>query len=296
MKYNFSVYFIIGITCVILFLSIVTVVPMFTSDVDHGVVQQIDRVNGEHIARTNVSSVTNSTSEFNNTVGDKKIEPELSSGGSGTSSANSAVESILSRSPEFKGKAHILATVYSLCIDKYGYMLTIGIMGHINGEGSPGIVQFGHTVPKWDGSSPATSSASKPLYVRTQANIDAVRACGHPGNNTGFGMCQWTWYDRIPPLCDEYQKQLSSSGGQLSDQNLLDAEVNFFPWWIEHATPSYLQVFKSSSSYYLAGYNFCRYIGMNNALVASHEATFRKRGNYAEQISKLLEDGGFQHN
>lgn len=274
-------------------LSIVIIVVSFTmvlfkSDAHYKVDDALSQKDTAMIARTQVQSVAKAMNSEDINI------PGIT--GLTSSEADPEVERILASNPNYADKAHILATVYGMCIGTYGYKLTVGIMGHVQGEGSPGLVQYGHTIPNWNGSGSETSSASHQLYITTQANVNAMRACSdNPSNQHGFGMCQWTYAPSVRSLSKKYQEALDA-GKDLTDPNVrLEIEVGYFPTWVDEHSANYKRIFLNSSSFYEAGYNFCRYIGQNNYQPESHEPTFRKRGRFAEEINDMLTAAGFQH-
>lgn len=137
------------------------------------------------------------------------------------------VYSKLKASSTFAAKAETLAYVYDLIEPTYGSDAAIGIMANIFCEGKPGLVQYGKSVPNWDGDGKASreSKPSNGLFVRTHANINAVEALGNNKNNkTGVGMIQWTYYTYMSPLANKYRQFCTTE--PFSDSDLLKAELD----------------------------------------------------------------------
>lgn len=127
----------------------------------------------------------------------------------------------------YASKAEALAGVYGCIEPKYGSSAAIGIMANVWHEGTPGVVQFGKTVPNWDGNgNPGKSTNDSPLYIRQAVNVDAMEALygEHNPKDIGFGIIQWTYYTYLPTLARHYRAVCTTE--PYSNSSLLSAELN----------------------------------------------------------------------
>lgn len=108
----------------------------------------------------------------------------------------------------FVSKAEALAAVYETIEPVYGHKAAVGIMANVWHEGNFGLVQFGHSVPDWNGDGiSAKSSINNPLIVSSDVNAEAISSLGNNKSNvTGVGIVQWTYYTYMQPLASYYKK------------------------------------------------------------------------------------------
>lgn len=140
------------------------------------------------------------------------------------------VKQALEAHPDYRKKADALAFIYDACMRKYNDVnIAIGYMANCFKEGNYGIVQYGMTVPDWDGPGRAKkSTGTNPLIVSTSNNIKAVEARSTiKGNVIGFGIVQWTFYTRVEGLVRHY-KANAGADGNLSREELIKAENAWF--------------------------------------------------------------------
>lgn len=95
------------------------------------------------------------------------------------------------------GKAKAMSYAYSKFEPAYGPNFAIGLMANIFHEGKPGLIEYGTTIPNWDGSGGSAKSTSKnPLIVSCKVNAQALIDIG-ADPPAGTGSCQWSYGRRV---------------------------------------------------------------------------------------------------
>jgi len=170
------------------------------------------------VQQINVSTVVNTIEDDNSNQ--KVVEENVAIPGLDPNLSDNDVYGILSKSA-YASKAYALSCVYKLVKDMISQEAALGVMANIWHEGNLGLVQYGKTVPKWDGSNSATSTQNSPLVVSCKENAEAVKGLGVSGNTVGVGIVQWTWYTYMAPLGDSYLTHCTT----YSDEELANAEI-----------------------------------------------------------------------
>ena len=176
-------------------------------------------------------------------------------------------------------KAKAMSYAYSKSATIYGSNFAIGLMANIYHEGRPGLIEYGKSVPNWDGTGKSYTSTSKnPLVVSSPNNAKALVDLGS-SVSVGTGSCQWSFSRRIA-IANVY---LSLNKEQYTEDDLMICEVDFI---LSELSTSYSDVVNKSSG--KSAEDCARIICSNYEKPANYKSKQHDRAKTAEALSRYL--------